>query len=116
MSGVSIILSLLLAVVMLASAAMDFRGAPQIIDLVARMGRLPGFERTLGLIKILGALGLLVGLAIPMLGVLAALGLTIYFALAVRIHSKLGDSTTETAPAVGLFAVSALTLLTRFFA
>ena len=116
MSGVSIILSILLALVMLASAAMDFRGAPQVIDLVERMGRLPGFERTLGLIKILGALGLLLGLAIPTLGILAALGLTIYFALAVRIHSRLGDSTAETAPAIGLFAVSALTLLTRLFA
>jgi hypothetical protein len=84
MSGVSVFLSLVLAFVMLGSAAMDFRGAPQIIDLVARMGRLPGFERTLGLIKILGALGL-------------------------------RDSTAETAPAIGLFAVSALTLLTRFF-
>jgi hypothetical protein len=116
MSEVSVILSLVLAVIMLASAAMDFRGSQQIVDLVARMGRLPGFERTLGLFKILGALGLLIGLANPTLGILAALGLTIYFALAVRIHSRLGDTTAETAPAIGLFAFSALTLLTRLFA
>ena len=115
MSGVSVFLSLVLAIVMLGSAAMDFRGAQQIIDLVARMGRYPGFERTLGLIKIVGALGLLIGLAMPTLGILAALGLTIYFALAVRIHSRLGDTTAETAPAIGLFALSALTLLTRLF-
>jgi hypothetical protein len=116
MSGVSVFLSLVLAIVMLGSAAMDFRGAQQIIDLVARMGRHPGFERTLGLVKILGAVGLLLGLAIPTLGILAALGLTIYFALAVRIHSGLGDTTAEMAPAIGLFALSALTLLTRLFA
>jgi hypothetical protein len=42
--------------------------------------------------------------------------LTIYFALAVRVHSRLGDTTAETAPAIGLFAFSALTLLTRLFA
>lgn len=116
MSGISVFLSMVLAIVMLGSAAMDFRGAPQIIDLVARMGRFQGFERTLGLIKILGALGLLIGLAMPTLGILAALGLTTYFALAVRVHSRLGDTTSETAPALGLFTLSALTLLTRFFA
>lgn len=111
MSGLSTFLSVVTAVIMLGSAAYDFTSPPAVVDLVARLGRYPGFERTLGLVKALGAIGLLVGLAIGPIGVLAALGLCAYFVLAVRAHSRLGDPGNATLPAAGLFILCAVTLI-----
>lgn len=107
--------SVLTALVMLGLGAFDFTNPPKVVDLVRRLGYKPGFHRTLGLAKALGGLGLLVGLAIGPIGVLAAIGLVIYFVLAVRAHARLGDSGAETIPAAALFILSALTLITLVF-
>lgn len=115
MSGLASFLSIVTALVMLGSAVYDFTSPPKVVDLVARLGRYPGFERTLGLLKGLGALGLLVGLAVGWIGILAALGLTVYFVLAIRAHSRLGDPGSESVPAAGLFALCAITLLLNLF-
>ena len=107
-----VILSVLIALIALASAALDFKGAPQIKELMRRLQYRPGFERFLGAIKVLGALGLLIGLGIHGLGVAAALGFLIYFILAVRAHRSIGDTPKETGPAVVLAALSLLTVIT----
>lgn len=115
MAGVATFLSVLTAFVMLGLGAYDFTNPPKVVDLVHRLGYRRGFHRTLGLAKALGGLGLLVGLVIGPIGVLAALGLVVYFILAVRAHSRLGDSGAETIPAAGMFILSALTLITLIF-
>lgn len=115
MAGAATFFSLVTALVMIGSGAFDFTGPRKVLDLMAQLGRHPGFERTLGIIKILGGLGLLVGLAIKPIGVLAALGLVIYFVLAVRAHSRLGHPGSESVPAAALFMLSALTLITVLF-
>lgn len=115
MGAVATFLSVLTALIMFGLAAYDFTNPASVVDLVARLGHRPGFHRTLGLLKALGGLGLLVGLSIGPVGVLAALGLVAYFVLAVRAHSRLGDSGAETIPAAGLFVLCALTLLTLVF-
>ena len=115
MAQVSLIVSVLLAVIMFVTAYLDFAGSRQVLDLMRRMGRRPGFERLLGIIKILGGLGLLIGLAVPFLGLLAAAGLALYFALAVFAHSRIGDDGRAMMPAVVLFALSALATLTKIF-
>jgi len=115
MSGAATFFSVVTALVMIGSAIYEFTSPPKFVDLVARLGRYPGFERTLGAIKGLGGLGLLVGLAFRPIGILAALGLTVYFILAIRAHSKLRDPGSESVPAAVLFALCALTLLTLFF-
>lgn len=115
MGAIATFLSVLTALIMFGLATWDFTNPPTVVDLVARLGHHPGFHRTLGLVKALGGLGLLVGLAIKPIGLLAALGLVVYFVLAVRAHSRLGDSGAETIPAAGLFALCALTLLTLLF-
>jgi len=111
MRVVADMLSVLLAAIVLASATLDFRGTPQITELIKRLGYRPGFERLLGLVKIAGALGLLIGLAVPLLGELAAACFVAYFLLAVRGHWKAGDTRQDTAPAVMLAGLSAVTLL-----
>ncbi len=114
MHTIFVILSLVVALIALASAAMDFRGTPQIEDLMRRLGYRPKFEHMLGVIKVVGALGLLVGLVIgpQVLALAAAFGFTLYFVLAARAHRRIGDPTKETVPAIGLTALSAATLLT----
>ena len=115
MGAAATFLSIVTAIVMLALCAFDFSGPPRVLDLVRRLGHRPGFHRTLGLVKGLGGLGLLVGLVIGPIGVLAAIGLVVYFILAIRAHSRLGDSGAETLPAAAMFILCALTLLALIF-
>ena len=116
MSTISILLSIVLALVLIATAVRDFSGPPEVVDLVRRLGYRPGFERTLGLIKGLAGVGLAIGVAWAPIGVLAAAGTCVYFVLAVRAHSKLGDPGSQSIPAAVLFGVSFLTLVTRALA
>lgn len=116
MSSVSTVLSVVTAIALLLAAVTDFMGRRATLDLMARLGRRPGFERTLGLIKATGAVGLLIGLAIAPIGIIAAIGLVIYFVLAIRAHAQLGDSGRATLPAAAFFALSSLTLVTLLFA
>ena len=116
MSSAAVFFSVVTALVMLASGAYDFTMPQKVLDLMDRLGHRPNFVRTLGLLKILGGLGLLVGLVFGVIGVLAALGLVAYFILAIRAHAKLGDSGAETLPAAAMFILSALTLITNLFA
>lgn len=115
MGPAAVFFSVVTGLVMLASAAYDFTMPPNVMDLVARLGRRPNFVRTLGLLKGLGGFGLFVGLVISPIGVLAALGLVAYFILAIRAHAKLGDSGAETLPAAAMFILSALALITNLF-
>jgi hypothetical protein len=115
MGAAAAFFSVVTALVMAASAVYDFMMPPKVVDLVLRLGHPRNFVRTLGLLKGLGALGLLVGLAIGPIGVLAALGLVAYFILAIRAHAKLGDSGAETLPAAAMFILSALALITTLF-
>ena len=116
MNMLSIILTVLLIGVASASAVMDFQGPPQITELMARLEYRPGFERTLGLIKGLGALGLLIGFFMPWLGILAGLSFVAYFVLAVGAHRKLQDAPKEMAPALGLAVLSSLVVITTALA
>ena len=115
MATAATFLSILTAIVMLGLGAYDFTNPPKVVEQMDRLGYRPGFHRSLGLLKALGGLGLLVGLAIGPIGVLAAFGLVIYFVLAVRAHSRLGDTGAETIPAAAMFILSALTLICLIF-
>ena len=111
MSFLFTMLSLLLAAVAALSAVADFKGMPNIVELMKRLGYRPGFERMLGIVKLVGAAGLLIGLFEHFVGVAAALGFTAYFALAARAHRTVDDSMTETAPALVLTAASFLAFI-----
>jgi hypothetical protein len=78
-----------LAVTLLASAMniyaalSDFRRPGWIMANIARLGIHERWLTTLGMLKALGAIGLLAGIAIPMIGVAAAAGLVLFFAGAI---------------------------------
>lgn len=109
-----IILAILLLVIATASAVVDFRGSEKVEELMRRLGHRPKFEHLLGIIKLAGALGLVIGLVagVTALAIAAALGFTVYFALAVRAHRSIGDPASESIPAIVLLLLSAATAVT----
>lgn len=100
------IASIVYAVIMVASAIYDFTKPADLIADIARWGYKPGFEVKLGLIKLVGAAGLLIGLKYDYVGLAAVIGFTIYFALAVATHFKVKDPAHKHAPAFALWAVA----------
>ena len=112
MSTISTVLAVLLIIVCIGSALMDFRKPEKIVaemkKLKVPVERLP----LLGVIKILGAIGVAIGFQKVRLGELAGLGLGMYFAIATVAHTRVKDSVKDTAPAFILFVMSVLYVLT----
>ena len=112
MNNASTVLALLLIVVCVGTAVMDFRKPEKIVaemkKLKVPVERLP----LLGVIKILGAIGVAIGFQKVRLGELAGLGLGMYFAIATVAHTRVKDSVKDTAPAFILFVMSVLYVLT----
>ena len=65
------------------AAAVDFAEADWVVDNMARLGVPRTWLSPLGALKAAGALGLLVGIWVPAIGVAAGVGLVLYFAGAV---------------------------------
>ena len=80
-----------LAAVMNASAAyLDFNSADWIVDFMTRYGVPHSWLFLLAVLKAAGAVGLLVGIAFPVIGSAAALGIVVYFvgALATVVRAR----------------------------
>ena len=112
MSTISTVLAVLLIIVCIASALMDFRKQEKIVASMKKLKvpveRLP----LLGAIKILGAIGVAIGFQKVRLGEFAGVGLCLYFAIATVTHTRVKDSVKDTAPAFILFVMSVLYVLT----
>jgi len=112
MSTISTVLAVLLIIVCIGSALMDFRKQEKIVASMTKLKvpveRLP----LLGAIKILGAIGVAIGFQKVRLGELAGVGLCLYFAIATVTHTRVKDSVKDTAPAFILFVMSVLYVLT----
>jgi hypothetical protein len=69
--------------------------------------------RRIGLLEILAVVGLLVGIALPVVGALAAIGLLMLLGGAVVVHLRKGEGLREMAPALvlGLVALAFLGLV-----
>lgn len=91
MSLAALVLSLVLALAMLVSGGLKIVRAPRIVRLMAVVGVPPQRLPVLGALQVAGAVGLLGGLAWPLLGIAAATGLVLYFAGAVAAHLRVHD-------------------------
>lgn len=81
-----------LAVVVTAIAAVTYLIGHEYPKAQARMKRLPpSWVPRLGLLLAAGSAGLLVGLAVPWIGTLAAAGLVLYFTGALVAHLRVGS-------------------------
>nr|WP_221382631.1 DoxX family protein [Actinoplanes polyasparticus] len=106
-----VVVAILLSLVLLMSARGDIVRDPKIIEPLKAIGVRDSWFLPLGLVKIAGALGLLVGIAYRPLGIAAAIGVVLYFLGAVITHLRAGDKKGVGAPAVILLVAVAPVVL-----
>ncbi len=112
-----VIATILLAVVCVASASMKFRQDPRAVDSIVETIGVPlRYLPVLAGLEIGGAAGILLGLGLAPLGVVAAGGLAGYFVGAVISHLRVGDAKGVAMPLIPLLlsvAVLVLRVATR---
>ena len=70
------------------AASLDFRRAEQAVANVAKVEVPPSWLLPLGALKFAGAVGLIAGIAMPFIGVAAAIGLVLFFVCAIFAHLR----------------------------
>ncbi|BCJ69263.1 DoxX family protein [Polymorphospora rubra] len=104
-----LVLTLILALVFLATAVPKLTGQAAMRERMDHLGVSPGLTRLLGVLEIAAIAGLLLGLLWPPLGIAAAIGLALQMVGAVVYHARAKDPVGVSAvPAV--FAVIAVVL------
>lgn len=88
-------------------------GAKQLVEGLNRLGVGAQLRQTIGVLEILGAAGLIVGLWLEALGVAAAAGLALLMAGAIVYHVRANERGKELAPPAALLAVSVVTAVLR---
>ncbi len=92
------------------SATCDFVRYKQVSIAMAKAGVPESWMTTLGILKTAGALGLLVGIGVPLIGTAAAAGLVLFFIGAIVTHLRARDYSFGLAVVFLLLAVGALVL------
>ena len=93
------------------AATIDFVRTKSALANVTKVGVPLSWLLPLGVLKAAGAVGLLVGIVVPIIGVAAAVGLVLFFVCAVFAHLRVRWYSTIGFPATFLLiAVSALVL------
>src|SRR5947208_16703831 len=105
-----IVVTVLAAAANAFSATLDFVRFKQIIINMARVGVPESWITILGILKAAGALGLLVGIGVPAIGIAAAIGLTLFFIGAIITHLRAHDHSFGLAIIFLLLAIAALAL------
>jgi acid phosphatase family membrane protein YuiD len=85
---VYLIVTILTAAANIFSATCDFIRYDKVSIAMAKAGVPESWMTTLGILKTAGALGLLVGIDVPVIGIAAAVGLIVFFAGAIIIHLR----------------------------
>jgi hypothetical protein len=92
-------------------ATLDFLRHEFVLENMARVRVGRSWLYPLGFLKLAGALGLLIGIALPALGVAAAIGLVLFFVGAIVTHVRAQDYASIPFPGgLLLLAVAALVL------
>lgn len=108
-----LIVTVLAAAANLFSAGCDFVRYKQVSIAMAKAGVPESLMTLLGILKAAGAVGLLVGIGLPLIGAVAAIGLTLFFIGAVITHLRAQDYALGPATLFLLLAVGALVLRLR---
>jgi hypothetical protein len=91
------------------AACLNFVGAESVRVVADKVRVSQRWMVPLGTLLASGALGLLVGFAVPALGTAAAIGLVLYFSCAVSAHIRVRDP--QIAGAVSFLALAVATLI-----
>ena len=105
-----LIVTLLAAAANIFSATLDFIRYKQVLINMAKTGVSESWITMLGILKAAGAIGLLVGIGWPLIGIAAAIGLTLYFVGAIVTHLRGRDYSFGPAVVFLLLAVGSLVL------
>ncbi|NIZ89660.1 DoxX family protein [Kineococcus rubinsiae] len=106
----TIIVSALMALVLISSAAGKLQGKDAIVQQMGNVGVTGKMIPALGVIEIAGAIGLIAGLFWAPIGIAAAIGVILYFVGAVIAHVRAHDSAIAPPAVLALVAVAALVL------
>ena len=104
-----VIFSILIGLASTMSSMGKFTKMEQTIATLKSVGVKDSQIQILGILELAAAIGLLVGIWVPILGQLVAIGLTAYFAVAVFSHIRAGHKAKDLSPATVLLVVSAIT-------
>jgi len=110
MFAVYLTVTLLTAAANIFSATCDFVRYKKVSIAMAKAGVPESWMITLGILKAADALGLLVGIFLPLIGATAAIGLTLFFIVAIIIHLRADDYSFGPAIVFLLLAVGSLAL------
>lgn len=91
-------------------AVNDFLRAQWVLDNMSKVGLPQSWVVPLGVPKVAGALGLLVGIGVPLIGVAAAGGLVLFFVGAIITHRRARAGGYQYPGAFLLLAVGSLVL------
>src|SRR5204863_4572100 len=105
-----IVVTILAAAANIFSATLDFIRFKQILINMARVGVSESWITVLGALKAAGALGLLIGISVPLIGIAAASGLILFFVAAIVTHLRAHDHSFGLAVVFLLLALAALAL------
>ncbi|MFG1755000.1 DoxX family protein [Streptosporangium sandarakinum] len=106
----TVALSLLPALAFAGAGFPKLSGKDEMAAELGRLGVSAGFTRVIGALEILGAIGLITGLWITVLGIAAATGLALLMAGAVATHVRARDDAKRTLPSLVLLILSTITL------
>ncbi|MGG7099753.1 DoxX family protein [Rhodococcus sp. 24CO] len=104
------VVAVILTATLAGSAYLDITREEKLVDTLTGLGVPEEWIPGLGVIKLVGIVGLLVGLVVPAIGIAAAIGLILYFVGAVVAHLRSGDQNIVPPAMLGLLAVAALVL------
>ena len=102
------VVTILAAAANIFSAALDFIRYKPILINMAKVGVAESWITTLGILKGAGALGLLIGVGVPAVGIAAAAGLVLFFIGAIITHLRGHDYSFGMAIMFLLLAIAAL--------
>jgi len=106
----TIIVSVLMALVLISSAAGKLQGKDAIVAQMGNVGVSGKMIPALGVVELAGAAGLIAGLFWAPIGIAAAIGVILYFLCAVIAHVRAHDSAIAPPAVLGLVAVAVLVL------
>jgi uncharacterized membrane protein YphA (DoxX/SURF4 family) len=88
-----LIVCIVTAVVNIWAATNDFNRPKWLLGTMRKVRVPESSLNALGLLKVAGGVGLLVGIAVPVVGMAAAAGLVLFFLVAIAIHLRARDYT-----------------------
>lgn len=107
----TIILAALLAIVLLGAGATMTLAVSFQRDTAAHLGFSINAFRRIGVLELLGAIGVLLGLAIPTIGVLAAAGVVALMVGAAISHLRVRDRFHQLVPPIAIAAIAVAYLI-----